>query len=74
MSEIKTHPEHGWPIIPSRGNRSLQECKDIIRAYVTATYREWNRFKFYLRFTIAQQVNILTTRLLWLLGSYFPRT
>lgn len=39
LSEISKHDEHGWPIIPSRGDRSLQECKDVIRAYVTATYR-----------------------------------
>jgi hypothetical protein len=34
VSEIANHDEHGWSLIPSRGSRPLQECKDVLRAYV----------------------------------------
>jgi hypothetical protein len=37
---INVHEEHGWPLIPSRGDMPLQQLKNVIRAYVTLTYRE----------------------------------
>lgn len=39
---IKTHEEHGWPLIPRRGDMPLNQLKNVIRAYVTATYRGWS--------------------------------
>jgi hypothetical protein len=37
---ISTHEKFGWPVIPDRGDKTLDELKAVIRAYVTAAYRE----------------------------------
>ena len=37
---IKNDTEFGWPLIPKRGDMTLDQLKRVIRAYVTATYRE----------------------------------
>jgi hypothetical protein len=39
-SLIKSHQEFGWPLIPKRSDKRLEELKAILRAYVIATYRE----------------------------------
>jgi hypothetical protein len=38
---IKNHEQGGWPVIPEKQNdMNLEMMKSVIRAYVTATYRE----------------------------------
>jgi len=39
-STIDTDPKSGWQLIPARGDKSLDDSKGTIRAYVTATYRK----------------------------------
>jgi hypothetical protein len=39
-SLIESHEEFDWPLIPQKGDTSLDQAKSVIRAYVTATYRE----------------------------------
>lgn len=35
---IKSHMEHGWPLLPSKGNMSLDDLKSVLRAYVSLAY------------------------------------
>jgi hypothetical protein len=38
---ITTHEQGGWPLIPKKQDKmNLEMMKSVIRAYVTATYRE----------------------------------
>jgi hypothetical protein len=37
---FESHPSLGWPLLPKMGDMTSQECKDTMRAFVTATYRE----------------------------------
>lgn len=39
-STIETEQKFGWPLIPARGDKSLDDLKGTIRAYVTAIYRK----------------------------------
>ena len=36
--------EDGWSLLPARGLRSLEECKRIIRLYITMNYRKHPTF------------------------------
>jgi hypothetical protein len=38
--KFKSHPTLGWPLLPKMGDMNLQDCKDTIRAFATATYRQ----------------------------------
>ncbi|KAH9984341.1 hypothetical protein BJV77DRAFT_1072222 [Russula vinacea] len=35
---FESHPTLGWPLLPKMGDMTSQECKDTMRAFVTATY------------------------------------
>ncbi|KAH9983734.1 hypothetical protein BJV77DRAFT_1072650 [Russula vinacea] len=43
IASFESHPTLGWPMLPKMGNKTSQECKDTMRAFVTETYRNFTR-------------------------------
>jgi hypothetical protein len=69
VAEIPRHEELGWPLIPRQSDKTLQESKSVLRAYVTATYRKPPLcLPFYIYKIIMFQVTILITRWQWCHG------
>lgn len=46
-ADIPRHKELGWPLIPRRGNMTLQQSKSVIRTYVTTIYRKQLLYIFF---------------------------
>ncbi|KAH9990726.1 hypothetical protein BJV77DRAFT_1068789 [Russula vinacea] len=43
IASFESHPTLGWPMLPKMGNKTSQECKDTMHAFVTETYRNFTR-------------------------------
>jgi hypothetical protein len=71
--EIPMHEDFGWPLIPRKGDNTLQKSKSVIRAYVTSTYRKSTFFAFFFAYKlIIFQVNLRTTMQQRCHGPPFP--
>jgi hypothetical protein len=71
--EIPLHEDLGWPLIPRKGDNTLQKSKSVIRAYVTSTYRKSIGFFFFFAYKlIIFKVNLRTTMQQRCHGPPFP--
>jgi hypothetical protein len=64
----------GWPLIPTKDDKPLEELKVLVRAYVTATYREFYGFQRGKAFLQVSQARLLTTAVQQSHGGHCLRT